>query len=156
MDLEKTLEFGETIGQGGTAVLFQGFLKKTSEVIRNDVNEPMVAIKIPQKTATPAEIDFFMFEIAIMSNIPKSRHLVEFIGYSDKPLAIIMKFYAMSLKQLLTLKGVSDVKMVNLKAAFDICNGMKMLHEAGILHLDLKTGKKFYRSKQCNVLNKMN
>ena len=74
-----------------------------------------------------------------MSSLPKSDNLINFIGYSETPCSIIMKYYPKSLREIYTkLPDTLDVKS---KVALDIANGMRILHRTGILHLDLKLRK---------------
>ena len=71
-----------------------------------------------------------------MSTLPKSPNIISFYGFTETPLAIIMKYYAYSLKDL--QKGNALDQQIVYKIAFDVSNGMKLIHKAGILHLDLK------------------
>ena len=75
-----------------------------------------------------------------MSSLPKSSNLVNFIGYSESPCCIIMKFYHTSLKNV--YRELPDTLAMKSKIALDVANGMCVLHEIGIIHLDLKLRKR--------------
>ena len=142
LNLDSDIKLGDLVGEGGTASVFQGQLLKTSKIASlGGIKD--VAIKIPRSDISQSDKDSFLYEVAITSNIPKSPNLVLFVGYSEVPLAAIIKYYPFDLKTL--LKDSSELenkKMFDMKMAIDIASGMKLLHSAGILHLDLKTGMK--------------
>jgi serine/threonine protein kinase len=81
----------------------------------------------------------FLYEIAVMKALPKSPYLINFIGYCEGPLSIIMKFYKTSLAEV--NKILKPTPELFFKIAFDISLGMKLVHAAGIIHLDLKPRK---------------
>lgn len=81
-----------------------------------------------------------MYEVMLMNRLPKSPNLIELIGYSgdeSRP-AIIMKQYPTSLRHQLVDESFPNNGEINMKIAFDIANGMDLIHQKGIVHFDLK------------------
>ena len=123
------------LGKGGTAVIFKCTFSKVSLISKYGFNE--VAVKL-LKAADQNAIDMIRFEIAIMSNIPPCPNVVQFVGYSDAPLAIVMKYYPISLKDMVKQIQFEKESFVAMKIVYDVSTGMSHIHENGVLHLDLK------------------
>ena len=104
-----------------------------------------IAIKIftnPKLRENPAD---FYYEVALISSIPKSPHVVEFIGYSDKNrkrLCIVMKFYKSSLTKLIQQSNFPFSPALILKICREVALGLQVIHNTNIVHLDLKPSKR--------------
>ena len=122
-------------GKGGTAQVIRCKLKDPKLIEKHGIVD--VAVKI---FGLETSKESFLYEVMIMSSLPKSPNLIELIGYSDDRLvsAIIMKDYPMSLRDLLVDKSFPNNSETNLKVALDIANGMNLIHQKGIVHFDLK------------------
>lgn len=133
------------LGTGGTAFIIKAKLKAPSLIVKHGFND--VAIKIikdddkSSQTISENVRKSFLFEVTIMNHLPASQNIVRLIGYSSEPMAIVMKYYPLSLKDLLKRKDYEATVEVVLKIAFDIAQGMKIIHNSGVLHLDLKPRK---------------
>ena len=138
MDRDINVNDEAKLGEGGTATIFKCTFSKISMVSKYGFNE--VAVKL-LKAADQKAIDMIKFEIAIMSNIPPCPNVIQFVGYSDSPLAIVMKYYPMSLKDLIKRIDFKKDRFLPMKIAYDVSFGMTHIHEQGILHLDLKPRK---------------
>lgn len=53
-------------------------------------------------------------------------------------MSLVMKYYRCSLKDFITNEKIAIDSMSVSKIAYDISNGMSIIHKCGILHLDLK------------------
>ena len=138
LDLQQEIQIGVEIGVGGTASVFKGTLINPQRSAKLG-GVTKVAVKMPK--ISHEDVEAFMYEVAIMSSIPHSSNLVTFVGYSETPHAIIMKYYQYNLRNMLN-SNETNFPAMNMKLALDIAKGMNMIHSCGILHLDLKTGKK--------------
>jgi serine/threonine protein kinase len=118
-------------GKGFTSKVIKGTLKSAA-LIEKHGSIP-VAIKLMN-----SRDDDYLYEVAIMSCLPPTPYTVQLIGYSEKPKAIVMKYYPISLKLLLRSPEIGNNPMLRLKMGFDIANGMNVIHSHSILHLDLK------------------
>ena len=99
--------------------------------------------KIAVKVLSATEKDqHFLYEIALMTAIPRNPWVVDFIGYTFEPArSIIMKYYQADLKSWLQVKDLKLPPKIIYKIAWDVANGINKIHAAGVLHLDLKPGK---------------
>jgi serine/threonine protein kinase len=82
----------------------------------------------------------FLYEITIMNALPRCDYIVDFIGYSEKPKAILMKFYPTNLGSVLKEPSYKSVLEKECLMALDIAMGMELIHSRGIIHFDLKPG----------------
>ena len=135
--LSKSIRFPENIqvsGKGGTAQVIKCKLKDPKLIEKHGIVD--VAVKIFGKDTGK---ESFLYEVMIMSSLPKSPNLIELIGYSQgRKFAIIMKDYPLSLRDLLVDKTFPNNSETNMKVAVDIANGMNLIHQKGIVHFDLK------------------
>ena len=149
MNMESDFELGEgakILGRGGTAHTIKSRLKNPELISKHGVID--VAIKIIRGSEEEAEHReevkrAFRYEVAILGSLPSSPFVVKFLGFTEDPvMSIIMKFYPFCLTGLLKNKDFVTEPPLILKIGHDIASGMKVLHENGILHLDLKPRKK--------------
>ena len=98
-----------------------------------------VAVKIIKDDEDPENCrKNFLYEIAIMNSLPMSPFVVNLVGYSNQPMALVMKLYLMSLKEMLQRSDYNPLKEIVVKIGHDVASGMNDIHNQGILHLDLK------------------
>lgn len=135
IDKDITVNNEAKLGEGGTATIFKCTFSKISLVSKFGFNE--VAVKLLKATDQKA-IDMIKFEIAIMSSIPPTPNVIQFVGYSDSPLAIVMKYYPISLRDMIKIIDFKMDSFLAMKIAYDISSGMAHIHQQGVLHLDLK------------------
>ena len=139
------LENVKNLGVGGTAFIIRAKLVAPHLIVKHGIND--VAIKIMNENATSKGMieetrRSFLYEVAIMSSLPVSPNIVRLIGYSNKdPMAIVMKFYPLSLKEMFKRSDFVVTSDVALKIALDISTGLSVIHKQGILHLDIKPRK---------------
>ena len=141
LDLDADLNIDEhnsKLGEGGTATIYKCTFRKLSLLSKYSFNE--VAVKL-LKTNNLEAIDLIKFEIAIMSSIPPHQNVIQFVGYSESPYSIVMKYYPNSLKDLMAKAELYGSKALRMKIAHDIALGMVHIHKSGVLHLDLKPRK---------------
>ena len=146
IDIDADLNVNEDakLGEGGTATIYKCTFKKMSLITKYKFNE--VAVKVI-KTDDETTINLIKFEIAIMSSINPHPNVILFVGYSESPIAIVMKYYSMSLKDTLKQFSFAGSDVHLFKIAFDISAGMAHIHQSGVLHLDLKPRKNICRPK---------
>ena len=65
-------------------------------------------------------------------------NIVKLLGYCENPRVIVMKFYSMSLKSLISDPGFANDNFTNMKISIDIASGMKAIHAKEVIHFDLK------------------
>ena len=84
-----SLPDNKKIGQGGSAVIFQGVLR---DELREQLGFSDVAVKFFKDSFSAEGIKF---EIALLSGLQnKSPHIMQLVGYTDVPeLTIVTKFY---------------------------------------------------------------
>lgn len=130
------------VSTGGTASVIRGTLIDKDLCLKYG-NIP-VAVKA-MKLAIPSQefLSCFFYEVAIMSKLPISPYLAHMIGYSDNPHCIIMKFYPMTLSEIMDdpkFKSHPTRDLIVRKIALDIATGMDEIHQLDIMHFDLKPG----------------
>ena len=151
------IHYNESLGEGGTALIYKAKLNNPSLIARYGNIDAAIKILKLKDTGISAKaqsdlISGFFYEVALLSSLPKSPFLVQFIGYSENPMTITMKYYPASLKLLLEHSVFEFDNAICIKIAYEIAEGMRLLHEAGILHLDLKPCKdSLYQPISCNV-----
>ena len=142
MAKEINVNSDEVLGEGGTGIIFKGSFKKSALMAKFGFNE--LAIKLLKSSSdgeSASVVESMKYEVAVMTNIPPSPYIVCFVGYSEEPLAIVMKYYASSLSKLIKTSQEPFEPALLTKIAFEIAFGMDHLHSHGILHLDLKPCK---------------
>jgi serine/threonine protein kinase len=134
-----------TFGAGGTATTVLG------KVIQNGQDRLKGILDIAIKRFTDGYVnahpeDFF-YEVALIASIPKSPFVVDFLGYSDSPeKRIIMKLYDGCLSKLISHHRIRFTPSLVMKIVREIAKGLKVIHDAGIVHLDLKPSKYFFNT----------
>ena len=155
IDTDIQLTSAETLGEGGTASILKGALRKPEliakhgsiplavKILRQNPSNSMDGSKSGSSQSEDPELkNSFLYEVAIMASLPANiPYLIKFIGFSENPMVIVMKYYPFSLKNLMTLEGFETSPILSNKIAHDIAAGMFHLHSNGILHLDLKPRK---------------
>ncbi|XP_055352864.1 uncharacterized protein LOC129598822 [Paramacrobiotus metropolitanus] len=117
------------------------------DVVLAEWGSMQVALKTLRPEAQPnrRERQLFIREIAILAQLGKHPNLVAFHGYCLDPLSIVMEY--VELGNLHNLLHICVDRQVELKIAdgrikkniiIGIVDGMKALHDAGIVHGDLK------------------
>ena len=129
----------DEVKSGGTASVVNAKLIDPSLIEKHRISD--VAVKLVKGENEKAIDESFKYEVAIMSALPESPYLVQFIGYCTKPLAIVMKKYAMSLQDCFQNSEFFLDESKKLKAAKEIAMGMQIVHSKNIIHFDLKPGK---------------
>ena len=127
-------------GIGLTSTVVKGSLASSS--LLEKFGDIPVAVKLFKDDESGH--DDYLFEVAIMSILPVCPFLVQLIGYSEAPKAIVMKHYQVTLKLLLKSPEIIKSIILRLKIGYDIAHGMNVIHNCGVLHLDLKPRKKVY------------
>ena len=134
-------EDASNIQSGGTATIKRGILLTKRLISKHNIIDVAVKFINGDRITSPDIFDSFKYEISIMSSLPPSPFLVELIGYSIEPMAIVMKSYAMSLQDVLNRSDFMTNDSIKLKAAKEIALGMQIVHSKDIIHFDLKPGK---------------
>eukprot|EP00158_Paraphelidium_tribonemae_P006015 Partr_v1_DN27632_c1_g2_i1_m65518 putative protein kinase kinase kinase len=85
-------------------------------------------------------IAIFFQELSITSVLQKCPNIVRLLGYSESPPSIIMKMYPLgSLKTWLKKEFAECPKSQIFSFLQDISNGLKEMHQAGLVHCDIKS-----------------
>ena len=133
LKLNHAVNMDKVSGSGGTARVVTGKLKDPSLVAKHNFLD--VAVKFLNEAS---KFEDFTYEVTIMSALPKSAYIVELVGYSLRPQAIVMKSYPTSLLQILETADDTTSFQVKSGLALDIAKGMELIHLHGIIHFDLK------------------
>jgi serine/threonine protein kinase len=154
IDLNVDIEFPpdmKKLGSGGTAFILKAKMISSQLILKYGETDAAVKIIKESKEDKMESIrKNFLYEISIMSALPKSPNIVQMFGYSNEPMAIVMKFYSFSLKDLITKKDFQSTPEIILKVAFDIAAGLNEIHQNHILHLDIKPRMFSYPIKTFN------
>ena len=137
------LDFKERLGVGGTAIIIKAKLKANDLKAKHSVED--IAIKIINEDkispeSLPEMKKSFLYEVTVMSSIPKHDNIVHLIGYAEDPMSIVMKFYPISLRDLIKSTNETICPLI-FKIALDVARGVDTIHKHEILHLDIKPRK---------------
>ena len=138
LDIDNDISCDSKIGEGGTSVIYKGTLSSATLMAKYPFNDVVLKVLKPFNQDLRS---LWKLEIAIMSNTPPHPNVVQFVGYSEKPFSIIIKYYPASLSSLLSKPHLLYNHEIMTKVAYDIAVGMMHVHDNGILHLDLKPRK---------------
>ena len=125
---------------GGTASVTIGKLKDPELIARHQVVDVAVKILFANEKTDPKLVESFKYEVAIMTSLPESPYLIKTIGYCDKPMSIVMKFYPMNMQELLDRGNFFGYQLEKHQASMEIALGMQLIHGKDIIHFDLKPG----------------
>ena len=145
VDLENDFEFPPDMqmhGSGGTAFILRAKIRSRQLILK--YGETEAAIKVIKGTDDNRSESIrknFLYEVAIMSALPNSHNIIRLIGYSNEPMAIVMKFYSYNLKALISKVDFAVTPEIIFKIAHDLSFGLNVIHSSNILHLDVKPGK---------------
>jgi hypothetical protein len=107
VDLDRTillLADNQVSSKGGTAQVIKCKLNDPKLIEKHGIVD--VAVKI---FGNETSKESFLYEVMLMHSLPKSPNLIELIGYSQgRKLAIVMKDYPMSLRDLLVDKSFAN------------------------------------------------
>jgi serine/threonine protein kinase len=124
-----------TIMSGGTASVVKGHIKTPSMIENLQFTD--VAIKIMHSSDANESLKY---EVSIMASLPASPYLVKLVGYSLNPIAVIMKYYPLSLADMILNQDFMENDESKLKCCIEIARGMELVHSKEIIHFDLKPG----------------
>lgn len=127
------MEFRENLNFGGTS-------KVTKAIIKDNtiVNSCGTSVAVVKEFSSKISDDSFRYEIAIMASLPNNPHIARFIGYSDNPRSIVLKFYPGNLSKLALEKPMFMNPIECISVAKSIAAGMSVIHDHNIIHFDLK------------------
>eukprot|EP01129_Flabellula_baltica_P003408 TRINITY_DN13177_c0_g1_i1.p1 TRINITY_DN13177_c0_g1~~TRINITY_DN13177_c0_g1_i1.p1 ORF type:complete len:1086 (-),score=195.09 TRINITY_DN13177_c0_g1_i1:1811-5068(-) len=133
IDLESQVNIGECVGEGAFATVFEGMYQDRKVAIKLlTVNEDSDDVVVQND---------FRQEVRIMSGM-KHPNLVELLGFSMKPRALVLEFLAGgSLYKFLHFTDQECNWDLKLRIAHDIAKGMNFLHsvQPPLVHRDFKT-----------------
>ena len=135
IDLETTGD-SSSFKSGGTASVLRGMLKDPRLVSQHGFID--VAVKIINGRSA-MELESFKYEVCIMSSLPESPYIVKLVGYSMRPMSIVMKYYSMSLADMILHRKLESEEGL-LKCSLETARGMEIIHSKDIIHFDLKPG----------------
>jgi len=162
LDFKDQLVRGEHIGGGGFATIYAGTLVDPELQLKYGTSE--VAIKVMQNEPSLTEeqnVQKFHQEIAIMWSVNSDINVISLIGYCIQPRCIITKLYKTDLFKLVHTETIDLTTAMAYHITRDIVSGMRSVHQAGVVHRDLKSpnilletisenGKTFIRAVICD------
>jgi serine/threonine protein kinase len=81
----------------------------------------------------------FRQEVALLWYLHDHPNIVKLVGFSEREMMIVMKFYSRgSLYSLIYNKAFPDLGNMKVTLVLDVCNALRILHQTGIVHNDLK------------------
>jgi serine/threonine protein kinase len=93
---------------------------------------------VSSEISNEREVQLFNQEVSLMQYFQGEKHIAKLLGYSTEPYCLVMKYYELgSLKQFMkTRKHRSKINI--LAFGHDISCGLKVMHDKGVVHNDLK------------------
>ncbi|RKP19143.1 kinase-like protein [Rozella allomycis CSF55] len=124
IDIKNDIEIEELIGKGGFAKVYK------ARLVKPIANISVVAIKMfSESEAAKSNLSS---EIALHSSL-KHSNIAQFIGFAFSPPSIILKYYNVSLIELIRTKPQYLTANLCLDILIDICKGMEYLHANSLL-----------------------
>jgi serine/threonine protein kinase len=139
LDLPSSESMSE-IHTGGTAAVHQAKLIDEQLIQKHQVVDVAIKRIFGDRMKNPTVFDSFRYEVTIMSSLPASPYLVQLIGYSIDPMAIVMRNYEMNLQEVLDGGDYFIDEQTMNKAITEIALAMQIIHSKDIVHFDLKPG----------------
>lgn len=126
-------------GGGGTVHL----AVPLSEMLKSDAINNLVVVKALNTSndlAIDAELQLaFQQEMSLHWYFRDCPYVAKFLGYSNSPRTIILKFYPLgSLKGFLASKPFPVTKRLTVRLLSDISRALYAIHQAGFAHCDVK------------------
>jgi len=130
----------EQIGSGGCAIIYRGVILDDQLVKKFDSYEVAVKDIFDNPKCTKDE-NFLQFqqEVMILWRCSAIPNVMKLIGYSPEPKSLVTKLYETDLYKLIHTKEIEITPNMALSIAFDIANGMRAVHQAQVVHRDLKS-----------------
>ena len=100
----------------------------------------MVAVKIMRVLSTQQHVDAFYQEISLMNFFVGKPNIVQLVGFSAAPYQILTDYYALgSLEHvILKKKEIVACKQLMLRFCLQISGAIRLMHENGFAHADIK------------------
>lgn len=142
LQLEYGTQFRTTskLSQGGSACVFQGEI--FSNVTLPVPYENPVVVKqmmVKDKKHSKRILLAFRQEVALLWYLHDHPNIVKLVGFSERDMMIVMKFYSRgSLYSLIYNKSYPSLYSMTVQLLLDIGNALRILHNTGIVHNDLK------------------
>ena len=138
-------KLGRVIARGGAGSIFE-VVPISEELKERSQGEKLVGKMIGDslELMVPEHVSAFFQELALMWRFHEDINMVKVFGYSDKPAILIMPYYNMgSLSDFIRGVGPASEKYYYAKASFipllvGTCYAIKLLHQEGIVHSDVK------------------
>lgn len=80
----------------------------------------------------------FYEEVADMHYLGRRKNIAGLLGWCDKPLSMLMKYYSFGALQQFILKGNVGNKALKIGFMLDIFCGLEFMHSKKVAHCDMK------------------
>eukprot|EP00158_Paraphelidium_tribonemae_P006480 Partr_v1_DN27840_c0_g1_i1_m23335 len=142
MDYQADLRPEQVLAEGGGGVIYLAEL--LDERVKEKHRVKRVAVKLVKNPANWKHDELltnFRQEVSIMWSLNFNDNIIKLIGYTEEPMAIIMKHYSQSLGDLIKNSQFHELLDVEttLRFSYHIVNAMTEMHSLNIVHRDLKT-----------------
>lgn len=128
------------MAEGGGGIIYEAELLDERLKAKHRIKK--VAVKVVKNAGgwdTEEMRNMFNQEVSIMWSLSFHENIIKLIGFTEEPLAMIMKYYSQSMSDL--IKNAPDylTDEVTVRFTYHIVHALAEMHCLGVVHRDLKT-----------------
>jgi hypothetical protein len=141
LDYNKDLREIEILNEGGAAIVYLSEL--LNESISAKFGLIQVAVKVPKIVHSWTDEQAkacFTQEVSVIWSLNSCPFIVQLLGYSIEPMALVTRCYDCNLQEYLNDQNQPLTPTINFKFSYEIGEAIKAVHAVGIAHRDIKSG----------------
>lgn len=141
LDFNKDLREIEILNEGGAAIVYISELLNENIISKFGLQQAAVKVpKIMHNWTEEQAKSCFTQEVSIMWSLNSSPFVVQLLGYSLEPMAIVTRCYDCNLQEYLHDRNQALTSTIAFKFSYEIGEAIKAVHAVGIAHRDIKSG----------------